>query len=169
VNYDAQMAAKATTIAKNVMDYAVGLSSTADTRWDITRDGKVNIGDAVLWARVGSGDLLWSSLGLPAFGTGSDGLPSDGPIYAHQYEKIIDPVSSQILSRYGIKVQADGGNSKEVVDEIKALKKEISDLQTVLIKITQGGFTALVEETRKGNKDLKTAANSSILDQRRAA
>ena len=112
--------------------------------------------------RIADGSTSWSSLGLPAFGSGTAGLEADGPIYAHKYEKIIDPTSSQILSRYGIKVSGSG-DSKE---EIRELKQEIVNLKTSLAKILASGFTALVEGQKESNKSLKTVESGNILAKR---
>lgn len=64
---------------------------------------------------------------MPSFAVGTAGLESDMVIQAHQYEKIIDPQSSQILSKYGIKVT--GGDNAETIAE---LKKVIAELQALV-------------------------------------
>lgn len=73
--------------------------------------------------------------GYPAsFLTGSAGLPRDGLIMAHAGEKVIDPTSSSILERYGIRVRGEGGgqDSAALLAELRALRRAVegSDEQT---------------------------------------
>ncbi|MBX3588855.1 MAG: tape measure protein [Ramlibacter sp.] len=85
--------------------------------------------DTILEAAKRSPELraIWEQqygLRLPSYSGGSAGLPSDGPVMAHKGEKIIDPMSSAILNRYGIQVRTTGGGGDDgaLLVEFRAMR-----------------------------------------------
>jgi len=134
VDYDAAMAAKAGGIAQSVMNYAVGLTSTSDSRWDLTKDGIINIGDAVVWQQIASGARKWSSLGLPAFAMGGDfngGLRIVGEfgpeLEATGRSRIFNADQTRNILSSG------SADNREMVDELKAIKSELADVKRQLV------------------------------------
>jgi hypothetical protein len=165
---DARMAFKAASIAKSVMDNVVGISSTKDMRWDVSPvgapDGVISLGDAMIWQRIASGERLWSTLGLPAFAGGGIATAGHPSIFG---EGSMNEAAIPLPDGRTVPVTLSGSSNQEIVEELKTLRKEITELQTILIKITSSGFVALVSGQKEGNNDLKEAANTSILAKRR--
>lgn len=61
---------------------------------------------------------------IPGFAVGSSYVPYDMTANIHQGEMIMDRASSDALRKYGIQVKGSSDNSKEIVDELKALRAE---------------------------------------------
>lgn len=70
-----------------------------------------------------------------SYAVGTSYVPHDMSAQIHQGEIIIDPRSSDILRRYGIGVQ--GGDSREVVSELRALRDQNARLERRLASIEQ--------------------------------
>lgn len=167
---DERMKRLASQYAQTASEMSVG-AKPYDKRYDLYPDGRIDYNDVWLWQWFASSTLPWSVAfaGLPAFAGGTSGLDADGPVYAHKYEKIIDPVSSQILSRYGIKISSEGStDNRALAEEVKQLRAELKALLSAGLKLDQAGYAEIVEQLKQGNKDLKTAASGTTLAKRAA-
>lgn len=79
---------------------------------------------------------------LPSFAKGTSYLPSDMVIQAHQSEMIIDPQSSDVLRKYGIKVNTQTpvnnlttNENKGIIEAINKQTEEIKKLNARMEKI----------------------------------
>jgi hypothetical protein len=78
---------------------------------------------------------------LPSFAKGTPYLPSDMVIQAHEREMIIDPQSSDVLRKYGIKVNQTPANNlttnenKGIIEAINKQTEEVKKLNSRMEKI----------------------------------
>jgi hypothetical protein len=101
---------------------------------------------------------------LPSFAKGTSYLPNDMVIQAHQSEMIIDPQSSDVLRKYGIKVNTqtpannfDSKENKGIIEAINKQTEEIKNLNSRLDKIdsnTKNTYDSL--ESAKTSRAFKT-------------
>ncbi|HEY6872910.1 MAG TPA: hypothetical protein VI298_09320 [Geobacteraceae bacterium] len=85
-----------------------------------------------------------AALNRPSFDVGSPFIPYDMTADIHRGEKIIDAQSSAILSRYGIKVQAQqGGDTSETLEELKQTVAELKESNrqlSAIVRVLSAGF-----------------------------
>ncbi|MDD5611882.1 MAG: tape measure protein [Gallionella sp.] len=107
---------------------------------------------------------------LPAFSVGSSYVPHDMTANIHAGEKIIDPQSSAILNRYGIKVQGAGNDA--LVEEVRALRAELSGLHAELAGLrseNQAGQIAIASNTQDSKNFMQRWDKNGIPPTRVAA
>jgi len=100
---------------------------------------------------------------LPSFDVGSPEISHDMVAKVHRSETIIDPQSSAILRKYGIRVQAQQADASTLAAllESNRLKEEEIQVLKLQLKVLQDGFNQLLKEQGKGNASLKTLESSS--------
>lgn len=94
--------------------------------------------------------------GVPGFAVGTEYVPYDQIAMVHQGEKIIDPASSAILSKYGIKVQ--GEDNSALLAEIRLLREEVEALrrESGLNASTQNNLIKSESAADRANRDRNT-------------
>lgn len=127
-----------------------------DIRRAIEEDNRAQL--ALLTTQTGvMRDLLTQYLesegARPSFAVGSAYIPRDMTANIHQGEMILDRQFAASLRRYGIPVA--GADNREVVAEIKALRKEVAELKghaAANVRVSQAGFqkSIVLQERQAG-------------------
>jgi len=98
---------------------------------------------------------LMAKLNAPAptgyqwsFDTGSPYIPYDMTAQIHQGEIIMDRASSDVLRKYGIPTSGSADN-KELIAEIKELRKEVARQGEANVRLQQAVGTKLIEVNEK--------------------
>jgi len=94
---------------------------------------------------------------LPSYDTGTPYLKQDMIIQAHQKEMIIDPQSSDVLRKYGIKVNTQTPVNNLTTNENKGIIEAIDKLASRLDKIEQNTkkSATVLDEAQYGQRTLK--------------
>jgi hypothetical protein len=126
-----------------------------DLRYDLTGDGLVDAGDAILWKAISEGKRKWSSFGLPTFAEGGIAI---GPSIAGEgrYREAIIPLPD---GRNVPVVMQGSADNKETVAELKETNRQLA----ASIRVLQAGFTQLVEQVASGNQNGKVIAQKTTL------
>jgi TP901 family phage tail tape measure protein len=136
---------------QNIIATTTGTTVAVDGQDNWQRATAENISAYIgqLWNIALNTGKIWDNarslnigLGFPSYDIGTKSVPEDQLAMVHRGEKIIDPVSSDILERYGIKVQASNDpeyrdysysrGESETADEIRSLKAEVVQLRKEL-------------------------------------
>jgi|GEM_PF-5848992 len=103
----------------------------------------------------------------PSFAVGSAYVPYDMRADIHQGEMILDANFAASLRRYGIPAGGGGGDNRELIAEVKALRAEMAELKghaAAGVRVQQAGFTRLIDTGEKG-----AAAQREMAGQQRLA
>lgn len=174
---DVRMKAKATGITIQVLRMLTGMMPP-NLQYDVypvdpftgKTSGTLTMSDAVIWQDIASGRTKWSSLGLPAFATGTPSVPYDMTANIHQGEIIMDRASSDVLRKYGIPTNNSSDN-KETIAELKQAVTELKEqnrlqaeqlrVMMAMLNVQQGGFTRVAVATEK---TAESSARSATTD-----
>lgn len=123
---DISMKSKATEMSSNATKMALGLAPT-DMRYDIAPlgkpDGKVDGGDALVWAEIASGYFKWSDTGLPAFASG--GITSGPSLAGEAGPEAVVPLPDG----RSIPVRMSDNYIPALISGMEELKKEMAALK----------------------------------------
>jgi len=135
--------------------------------------GSVDQSDYYMWSWLKNGTKRWSELGLPAsgiewsgipgFASGTSYVPYDMMANIHQGEIIMDRGSSDTLRKYGIPMYGSADN-KELVAEIKELRKEVAKQGESNIRLQQTIGVKLIDVNEQQAKRLEGVEKAALLE-----
>jgi hypothetical protein len=147
--------------AMKAMYMAVGRDAQ-DLQYDVDNNGIVDLQDALKLKQMVTNPAL-----LPTYDVGTPYVPYDQDARIHESEMVIDPVVSAGLRKYGIRMQAQGGDNRELIAEVKALREEMASMKKELathaaagVRVNQTVGKRLIEqgdELLKGERETKSA------------
>jgi hypothetical protein len=121
-------------------------------------NGTLTSEDYFQWLDIANGTTKWSSLGLPAFATGSSYVPNDMTANIHQGEMIWDRQFSDGMRKYGIPTNGAADNRGSDSAIVTLLTE-----QNRLLKTQLGIQQATYQETSKSSNSLRDVANTTKL------
>ena len=149
---------------------------STDLKYDIAHrspTGSVDQSDYYMWSWLKNGTKRWSELGLPAsgiewsgipgFASGTSYVPYDMMANIHQGEIIMDRGSSDTLRKYGIPMYGSADN-KELVAEIKELRKEVAKQGESNIRLQQTIGVKLIDVNEQQAKRLEGVEKAALLE-----
>jgi hypothetical protein len=141
--------------------------SAATAKYDLNRDGVLNLADQNLWASIGNGSLSWSSLGMPAFATGGDHLGGYRIVGERGIEleatgpsRIFNADQTRNIFRNG------SADNKEPVAELKEQNRLLRELLAEAkagVRVAQAVGTETIAIGKRQERNGKDLANSARL------
>jgi hypothetical protein len=165
-SYLQQIAANTANGKNNIVDLTTSTSAAVTSAGSVSAiqakaDFKVELDKAWSYASQFVGDLHPSQVGkdaisaataaqkkydaMPSYAVGTASVPFDMQANIHRDEKIIDPQSSAILNRYGIRVS--GASNDALVAEIRSLKDAIAQSGELRLTVVTPDGKVIKEET----------------------